>query len=188
VEELAWLTKPPNRTPESLKELENKEHIILFRNVEYKASYFRNVKVNTWQLLDELSKISTVIYIPRYSEEEEKLKDLENVWVPPKTMLTFQAIPYADAVVGSGGTICRESALMGVPTVNFHFWDAVAKYLCRKGFPIQYSANINKILSTVKKIIKNPKKHRLKTTKMLAKMENPTEVTVKYIEKCLKPN
>jgi len=188
VEELAWLTKRPSRTPEVLKELANKEHIILFRNVEYQASYYKNVKVDTWQLVNELSKISTVVYIPRYHEEKEKLKELSNVWVPPKPTLTFQAILCADVVVGSGGTICRESALMGVPTINFHFWDAVAKYLCQKGFPIQYSANVNKILLTAKKIVKNPKRHRLNTVRMLARMENPTGVTTKYIEKCLKPS
>lgn len=187
VEELAWLTQTPSEPPEFLKELENKEHLILFRNVEYKASYYKNVKIDPWQLLNELSKISTIIYIPRYHEERQKLKELTNVWVPPRPALTFQAIPYADAVVGSGGTICRESALMGVPTINFHFWDAVAKYLCRKGFPIQYSTNTNKILSSVESVLKKPKR-RLNTTKMLARMENPTEVTTKYIEKCLKPD
>lgn len=146
VEEVAWLTKPPTKKPEFLEALSGKERIVLFRNVEYKASYCKDVKVDAWKLVEELSKIATVIYLPRYEEEKEKLKGFRNVIVPDKPLLTFQILPYVDLVVGSGGTICREAALMGIPTINFHFWDAIAKYLYGKNFPIYFSTSVNKIL------------------------------------------
>jgi predicted glycosyltransferase len=186
VEEIAWLTELKPKRPKFLEELTEKERVVLFRNVEYKASYCKNVKVDVWRLLKELAEMATVIYLPRYDEEIEKIKDLNNVWIPPKPVLAFQTIPYVDLAVGSGGTICREAALMGIPTINFHFWDAVAKYLHKKNFPIQCIRNTGKIIKIVKSVLKNPKKHIVNTKDALRKLESPTSITMRYIEKCLK--
>ncbi len=186
VEEIAWLVGNAKRKrPKFLKELTTKKRVVLFRNVEYKASYCKDIKVDTWRLVKGLSEMATVVYLPRYEEEKEKLRNLNNVWIPPKSILAFQVIPYVDAVVGSGGTICRESALMGVPTINFHFWDVIARYLEMKGFPIQYSTSIDKILRSVQKILEKPKKHRIDTASMLSSLESPTAVTTHYIEEYL---
>jgi predicted glycosyltransferase len=183
VEEIAWLTKPFAKKPEFLEVLSGKEQVILFRNVEYKASYFKDVKVDVWKLVEELSKLATVVYLPRYEEEREKLKDLKNVLVPSKPVLTFQILPYVDLVVGSGGTICREAALMGIPTINFHFWDTVAKYLKRKRFPITHLMDSQKIIKLTKKILKNVEKYKINMVKARNKLKSPTEVTANYIEK-----
>jgi hypothetical protein len=187
VEEIAWLTREhkPER-PKFLKELTEKERVVLFRNVEYRASYCRDVKVDVGRLVKELSEMATVVYLPRYEEEREKLGNLNNVWIPPKTVLAFQIIPYVDVVVGSGGTICREAALIGIPTINFHFWDAIAKYLHRKGLPIQYSNSTDRIIKIAKNILKKPEKYKTDTQYVLRKLENPVSTTVQYIEKCLK--
>jgi predicted glycosyltransferase len=183
VEEAAWLPRKPELgQPENLKELSEKNRVVLFRNAEYKASYCKDVKVDAWKLIEEISKLATVVYLPRYEEEREELKNLRNVWVPPKTVLAFQLMPFVDAVVGSGGTLCRESALMGVPTINFHFWDVIAKYLKAKAFPIQYSTSTQKILSSVREILKNPEEHKMDTTEMLDKLESPVTITMRYIE------
>jgi len=183
VEEVAWLPRKPELgQPENLKELSKKNRVVLFRNAEYKASYCKDVKVDAWKLIEEISKLATVVYLPRYEEEREELKNLRNVWVPPKTVLAFQLMPFVDAVVGSGGTLCRESALMGVPTINFHFWDVIAKYLKAKAFPIQYSTSTQKIFSSVREILKNPEEHKMDTTEMLDKLESPVTITMRYIE------
>jgi predicted glycosyltransferase len=83
-------------------------------------------------------------------------------------------------MVGSGGTACRETALCGIPTINFHFWDTQARYLYKKGFPIQISHNVNRIIATAEKLLTDPQK--IDTKKLLNKMESPTAVWTKYIE------
>jgi predicted glycosyltransferase len=130
--------------------------------------------------------MATVVYLPRYEEEREKLRDLKNVWIPPKPVLTFQVIPFCDLVVGSGGSMCRESALMGVPTINFHFWDVIPRYLHKKKFPIWFLADNDKVLSLAKKILKQPSKYRKDTSSMLKNLESPSRTTIRLIEKCLK--
>jgi predicted glycosyltransferase len=186
VEELAWMAEPKKQTTELPKEIADKKPLVLFRNAEYKASYCKDIKVDAWRVIEELSKTATIVYLPRYDEERKRLKDTENVWVPEKAILAFQIMPAVDLMVGSGGTICRESALLGIPTLNFHFWDAIARYLGKKGFPIQRITDTERILRTAKKILKEPKKHRVNTNPIIKKLENPVPLTVQYIEKYLK--
>jgi len=186
VEEIAWLLKHRFEQPKFFEELAEKERVVLFRNVEYKASYCKDVKVDVWRLLKELSEMATVVYLPRYEEEKEKLKDIDNIWIPPKPVLAAQLTPYVDITVGSGGTICRETALGGIPTVNFHFWDVVAKYLHKKNFPIRCVRNTDEIIKIAKSILKKPKKYKMDTEIILRKLESPVPITMRYIEKCLK--
>lgn len=186
VEETAWLGAPKRERPKFLDELPRKNRVVLFRNAEYKASYCKDVKVDAWHLVRELSKTATVVYLPRYEEEREKLKDVDNVWVPSKPLLTFQIIPWIDLMVGSGGSICRETALMGVPTINFHFWDVIPRYLHKKGFPIQRVANTARIIEIARKILKKPEKYKLNTERILKKLEQHGPIAVSHIEQCLK--
>jgi predicted glycosyltransferase len=185
VEEIAWLLEHRFEHPEFLEELAEKERVVLFRNVEYKASYCKSAKVDVWRLLKELSEMATVVYLPRYEEEKEKLKDIDNIWIPPKPVLAAQLIPYVDITVGSGGTICRETALMGIPTINFHFWDVIAKYLYKKNFPIQRVRNTEKIIKIVKKILKKPETYQVNVEDVLRKIDSPVPITIRYIETCL---
>lgn len=186
LEELAWLKGMKFKKSSFLKELSSMKPVILFRDVEYSASYCGDVKVDSQHLLRELAKIATVICLPRYEAEKEKLKDIPNVWVPPKPVLTAQLVPYVDLMVGSGGTACRETALMGIPTINFHFWDVQARYLHKKGFPIQIIRNTERIVRAAKKILRNPQEHKTDTQQSLEKIESPVPSWLKYIELCLK--
>ncbi|MEM3641792.1 MAG: DUF354 domain-containing protein, partial [Candidatus Bathyarchaeia archaeon] len=93
-----------------------------------------------------------------------------------------QILPFVDLVVGSGGTICRESALMGIPTINFHFWDAIAKYLYKKKFPIKHIASTKKIVKASKMILKNRESYRMDTEDMLKELESPVPITIRHIE------
>jgi predicted glycosyltransferase len=184
LEELAWLQGTRFEQPKFLEELKGKKPVILFRDAEYQAVYCKDVKVDSQRLLGELAKLATVVCLPRYEEEHEKLKAIPNVWVSPKPVLTAQLIPYIDLMVGSGGTACRETALMGIPTINFHFWDVQARYLFKKGFPIQILRSNSGIVSAAKKLLSNPQKTDTKAA--LSKLESPLPAWTKYIELCLK--
>ncbi|MDR0318996.1 MAG: DUF354 domain-containing protein [Nitrososphaerota archaeon] len=180
LEELAYVGTKFEK-PKFLKTLEKqKKPIILFRDAEYQAVYCKDVKINSEKLLQKLAELGTVICLPRYEEEKTKLENIPNVWVPPEPVLTAQLMPYIDLMVGSGGTACRETALYGIPTINFHFWDAQARYLYKKGFPIQIGHNIKRIIVTAKELLVNPQK--IDTKKVLNNIESPISVWTKYIE------
>ena len=186
LEEVSWLKGTEFEKPKFLQELSGKRPVVLFRDAEYNASYCKNVKIDSQHLLKELAKLATVVCLPRYEDEKEKLKGIPNIWVPPKPVLTAQLIPYVDLMVGSGGTACRETALMGIPTINFHFWDVQARYLHKKGFPIQISRSTDRIMAAAKKILAEPERHSMSTENALKKLESPISMWTKYIELCLK--
>ena len=185
LEEVSWLKGTEFEKPRFLQELSTKKPVVLFRDAEYHASYCKEVKVDSERLLKDLTNLSTVVCLPRYEEERRKFESLDNVWVPPKPVLTAQLVPYIDLMVGSGGTACRETALMGVPTISFHFWDVQARYLSKKGFPIQIIRNNHRIIATAKKILRNPKEHRVDTKTALEKIESPLPSWSRYVEVCL---
>ncbi|MCL2642580.1 MAG: DUF354 domain-containing protein [Candidatus Bathyarchaeota archaeon] len=183
LEELAYVGTEFEK-PKCFKDLgKQKKPIILFRDAEYQAVYCKNVKVDSEKLLQELTKLGTVICLPRYEEEKAKLENISNVWIPPEPVLTAQLIPYIDLMVGSGGTACRETALYGIPTINFHFWDVQAQYLYKKGFPIRVNRNNRRINVEAKKILANPQK--IDTRKTLNNLESPIPMWIKYIEQSL---
>jgi len=186
LEEAAWMKNPRFEKPAFLRELSKRKPVVLFRDAEYHASYCKDVKVDSQRLLKELTKLATVVCLPRYEEEKEKLKGMANVWIPPKPVLTAQLIPYVDLMVGSGGTACRETALMGIPTINFHFWDVQARYLHKKGFPVQIIRNTDSIIKTAKKILEKPEVYNKDTKTALEKIESPIPIWAKYIDLCLK--
>jgi len=186
LEEVAWLKDTTFEQPRFLEELKTKKPVILFRDAEYQAVYCKDVKVDSQKLLEDLTKLGTVVALPRYEKEKERFKGLDNVWLSPQPVLTAQLIPYIDLVVGSGGTACRETALMGIPTINFHFWDVQARYLHKKGFPIQIIKNNAKIIKSVQKILENPARYKMDTKTALSKIESPIPTWTKYIELCLK--
>ncbi len=185
LEELAWLKGTKFEQPKFLQELDGKKPVILFRDAEYRAVYCKDIKVDSERLLRDLAKLATVVALPRYEEERAKLAAIPNVWVSPKPVLTAQLIPYIDLMVGSGGTACRETALAGIPTVNFHFWDVQARYLCKKGFPIRIMRSNGGIIRAVKKILQNPKQYRIPTKEAVEKIESPIPSWTKYIDLCI---
>ncbi len=186
LEELAWLKGTEFEKPKFLEELAGKKPVILFRDAEYHAAYCKDVKLDSQQLLTELTKLGTVVCLPRYEQEKTRFKGLNNIWLPPKSVLTAQLMPYIDLMVGSGGTACRETALCGIPTINFHFWDVQARYLHNKGFPIQIMRSTDRIVKAAKKILQKPERQRINTQEMLKKLESPVPVWARYIELCLK--
>ena len=186
LEEVSWLQGTTFEQPKFLQELGGKRPVILFRDAEYQAVYCKDVKVDSQRLIRDLAKVATVVCLPRYEEEKEKLKGIPNVWVQPKPVLTAQLIPYIDLMVGSGGTACRETALCGIPTINFHFWDVQARYLYKKGFPIRIIRNNTGIVKAAKKILQSPAKFKIETKAALAKLESPIPVWTRYVELCLK--
>jgi predicted glycosyltransferase len=185
LEELAWLKETKFEKPKFLQELSGKKPIILFRDAEYQAVYCKDVKVDSQQLIKKLAKLATVVCLPRYEEERKAIKEIPNVWVSPKPILTAQLIPFIDLMVGSGGTACRETALCGIPTINFHFWDVQARYLKKKGFPIQIKRREKSIIRSAEKILKSSEKTKINTEAALRKLESPLPMWTHFIKLCL---
>jgi predicted glycosyltransferase len=145
----------------------------VLRQIETKAAYAQNKKDSTRTLSEQLAELGNVHLIERYSEGGEAciakagFEDSVNL------------IANADLVIGHGGTISREAALLGVPSIAISDMAKtnVNLYLAKKGFP--YFA------TTERSILRNAEKYlgkHFNMEKELAAMENPVEVIVRVVE------
>lgn len=195
VEEAAWIKKYklPNHEKVLDKILNGQsfDRVVVFRGVEYKASYVsydEGFKVNlniVRNVLRKLTKYAAIIYLPRYEEDKGVMKGLEKVFIPEKPPYAPKLVGAVDLVISSGGTLARESALLGTPTLSFYFNDRILRYLKMKGFNVKYVPNAEKLLKISLKILKNPEKYRINTYRLLKKLESPIPLTIKHILKFL---
>jgi predicted glycosyltransferase len=92
---------------------------------------------------------------------------------------TASLVARADLLVSVGGTIAREAALQGTPSVVMAEFDIPAnRYLSKKGFPL-FIVDSSKVLKVAKKYV--GKKSDVKAK--LEQMENPVDTIEEIIAK-----
>lgn len=168
VDEVAWV--------QSLKggESERYEHpLIVVRQSEFKASYMNGTDV-TVDIARQLTSLGNVLLLPRYKKEK-----IEGLTVPDGFVDSLSLVRQADLVVGVGGTIAREAALQGTPSIVVPTlgWGYVNDYVSKKGFPL-FKVKPSDVLKYAKRQLGG---HR-DVTELLAELENPVDVIGKIIE------
>jgi predicted glycosyltransferase len=162
VDEAAWVQ--PTSSQEHLKY----EHpLIVIRQSEFRASYMTGEDITT-SVAKRLASLGNVLFIPRYRRER-----IDGLTIPDDFVDSLTLVKDADLVVGVGGTIAREAALQGTPTLVIPVlgWAHVNDYLSRKGFPI-YRVD----LGNVEKLARKYLGKRVDTAALLRGLENPINV------------
>jgi len=144
------------------------ERLIIFRMVEYKASYSYGAEVPVREIAERISRYAHVAVIPRYGEEESILRGAS-----------------ADMVVSSGGTMAREAGIMGVPTISFYFRDDVLIYLMGRGLPIRYVPRPDRIEEIVSRVMRDPDAYREDTRYLVGDFEDHVEILVEEVDNIL---
>jgi predicted glycosyltransferase len=168
VDEVAW-TK--DFKPSKIGGL--KKPLIVFRQMETKAAYAGGKQDAAKVLADELAKFGNVQLLRRYNDHG-KTYGVKEGFVD-----SARLVANADLVVSYGGTIAREAALQGVPSIAV---SDMAKtyvniYLTKKGFPL--------FATTEQEVPRYAKKYLGKRFDMqneLSKLENPVDVIEKVID------
>ncbi|MDG6929530.1 MAG: DUF354 domain-containing protein [Nitrososphaerota archaeon] len=111
---------------------------ILFRPPETQASYLRGRAAEGVELARTLSERfpeSRLIVLPRYAEQEEEYADAPGVTVAGEPFFGPNMLRDCRLLVGGGGTMNAEAALLGVPAVSSYPGDPtyVDKYLVSRG-------------------------------------------------------
>ena len=175
VDEVAWMQ---NFKPSQKFQLG--KPLIVVRQMESKASYALGKVDFTEKLAKKLGRLGNVFFLPRYGTE--KVKGL----LTSKTFVdTAELVNNADLVVGVGGTIGREAALQGVPSIvvsartrELRGRTYVNEFLSRKGFPL-FIAPVTEVLTTAKKHIGAKWNVREK----LLRLENPALIIKRIVQK-----
>jgi predicted glycosyltransferase len=167
VDEVAWVKgfKPKI-------EQEYGHPLIVVRQLQTKASYAKGKPDTTMVLAKKLTALGNVVFLSRYSRRPKK-----RMIIPTKLVDTVNLAAQADLVVSAGGTIAREAALQGTPSIVISTIDRfhVNDYLEKKGFPIFTLSDVSQVLKCAEKNL--GQKSNVKS--LLEKLENPVDVIEK---------
>lgn len=172
VDEVAWI-KGLKPTPiEGLK-----RPFIVVRQMETKAAYAANKADVSDALLQKLSKLGSVHYLNRYNPNGQSYR------IKPVFEDSVNLVANADLVVNYGGTIAREAALLGVPSIAISDMAKtyVNRYVAKKGFPL-FITNEDRVFEYAKKYIGK----RFDVHDKLDALENPVDLIEGLVERVTK--
>jgi predicted glycosyltransferase len=168
VDEIAWISQRGRED-----HWRGKRPLIIVRQSEFRASYMKGKDVME-ELAKKLASLGTVVFLPRYEK-----KKVEGVVVQEGFVDSLSLVKEADLVVGVGGTIGREAALQGTPSIVMSQWRIhVNEFLAKKGFPL-YEVKPQDVLRFSKKFLGK----RINVSRLLAKLESPVDVISKLVSK-----
>jgi predicted glycosyltransferase len=170
VDEVAWIKglKPP-------KAPDLKKPLIVIREFETKAAYALGKADLTLEIARKLEALGNVLFLKRYDASGK------TEFVGEKEVVdSARTVANADLVVSAGGTIAREAALQGVPSlvVSELGRTYVNTYLARKGFPI-FMIDARRVASFAKRYLGK----KVDVTAKLAQLENPVDIIEKVVVK-----
>ena len=168
VDEVAWIKDfEPSKIDDSNKPL------IIIRQFEAKAAYARENQDLAQTLTEKLGKLGNVNFIQRYNHKGTKF-GVKEAFVDSASL-----VANADLVISYGGTIAREAALQGVPSIAVSDMakTCVNEYLADKGFPL-FATTERGVLWYAKKYLGK----RFDVHSELAKLENPVDAIGKVVE------
>jgi predicted glycosyltransferase len=96
--------------------------VVVARTAPSRALYHRLENDLLLEVLCRLGRApqTVVVVLPRFEEQRRELADLKlpNMLIPDGVVDSRSLMYAADAVIGAGGTMTREAALLGVPTFS----------------------------------------------------------------------
>jgi predicted glycosyltransferase len=172
VDEVAWIKdfKPQKPT-------QKKKPIIMLRQMETQAAYVQHRKDNAESVAAQLGCLGDVRLFERYNVEGSKFSE------KPTFVDTLNLVASADLVVSYGGTVAREAALLGVPSIAISDMAKtnVNRYVAKKGFPL-FITDEKKLFGLAQKYLGK----RFDVQSKLAQLEDPVDTIEKVVES-LKP-
>jgi predicted glycosyltransferase len=168
VDEVAWIKDVKPRKIDGLK-----KPLIVIRQIETKAAYAGGKQDLARLMAEKLGKLGNVVFIERYGSQGENFAGKEGF------VDSANLVANADLVVSYGGTIAREAALQGVPSIAVSDMAKtyVNHYLTLKGFPL-FATTERGVMTYAKKLV--GKKFDVKSK--LVELENPVDVIEKVVE------
>jgi len=169
VDEVAWIK---NLKP---VKMDYEKPLIVVRQMETKAVYADGKEDMTETLAHKLTTLGHVMFLSRYEKRDRK-----NLIVPKGFVDSASLAACADLVLTVGGTISREAALQGTPTIVIsttmgHLY--ANEYITKKGFPL-FTVPPSKVLSYAKKYLGK----RFDVKAQLAELENPVDVIERLVK------
>lgn len=99
---------------------DGRKHYVVVRPENIRANYVEGKTSIVPELLHELEKLgANILFLPRYDIDRDYSQGINGVYIPTEAVNGLDACYYADAVLTGAGTMAREAACLGVPSVSF---------------------------------------------------------------------
>ncbi|MBS7606170.1 DUF354 domain-containing protein [Candidatus Bathyarchaeota archaeon] len=169
VDEVAWV-----KDFQPKQKFDYDHPLIVVRQIEIRAAYAEGKEDITLKVAKKLLKYGNVVFLSRYVKRR-----IKGLIVPRSFIDSASLVAEADLVVSVGGTIAREAALQGTPSIIIPVLGAleVNRYLHEKGFPI-FIVNPNEVEEYVEKYL--GKKFNVK--ERVFELENPVDIIEKVVK------
>lgn len=96
------------------------KHYVVVRPENIKANYVEGRQSIVPELLKELDAQGyNILFLPRYESDRDYAQGIQNIFIPKEAVNGLDACYYADAILTGAGTMAREAACLGVPSVSF---------------------------------------------------------------------
>jgi uncharacterized protein len=197
VDEVLWTKNfKPNLT--TLENLNLKKYkYIVVRCEESKAAYFQEMYPEIpagSTIIPELVKNLKdngfdypIIAFPRYPEQVDVLKKIDEAIIPDNSIDTLTLLHYAKLAMTGGGTMGREGALLGTPTIySFPKELDVSTYVTNLGFPLFHVPDHSKLVSSILTLMNEPRMDEARRVEYLNKLETPLDGVLKAMKMVLK--
>jgi predicted glycosyltransferase len=138
-----YLWKYKNRVPNKINTpTDRQRRTIYIRPEPLTAQYYKGQQNFMDDLLMGLKGGAQVVLLPRNKlqkiyYQQEKFKHIR---IPQKSIPLTHIFDTCDLFIGAGGTMTREAAVLGIPTISIYQSDLldVDKYLINNGFMIHH--------------------------------------------------
>ena len=160
VDEVAWVKDLGPQENSGLK-----KPLIVVREMEIKAAYALGASNSTLKVARKLKALGNVLFLKRYSSENEFVDSV-------------RLVADADLVVSAGGTIAREAALQGIPSIVISELGRtyVNTYLSLKGFPL-FICDAREVLKVARRHLGN----KVDVTANIEQFDNPPDIIQKAV-------
>jgi hypothetical protein len=98
---------------------EKNDKVIYIRPEPWAAQYYKGGKNFFDNMLLDLKKDFKIMLMPRYKKQRDyyRQQQFAGIVIPQKSSNIFDIMENCDMFIGAGGTMTREAAVLGVPTI-----------------------------------------------------------------------
>ncbi|MFX0071928.1 MAG: DUF354 domain-containing protein [Candidatus Hermodarchaeota archaeon] len=192
IDEVGWLSDfKPNESILERFNLQKNDYIVC-RTEASKAQYLsKKMKPHQTLLtkiipeLIEHKKDIKYIIITRYREQYNYLKRFFKEYIKRDIVRIYEALDqlsqimyFSKMVITGGGTMVRESALLGVPSIEYFPLDTYPQeqFLIDNGFPLKHIRELNEIIKQSLVFIEG--NYKFNTNEKIKLLENPINIAL----------
>ncbi|ALT68738.1 DUF354 domain-containing protein [Methanobrevibacter millerae] len=108
-------------------------------------------------IVDELKEHANILILPRFKEQAEIFEGIDHVTILEPPVDTSSLMKKCDLVIGAGGTMNREAAILQTPVISCYPGDtlSVDQYYIDSGLMYR-SINPNQVISKALEFLNNP--------------------------------